>query len=120
VIDRELEKSSSEAEGRRLKDASFIQPGTISLVQVLDVFAIPGAQEAEKRVRLNALSALYSFDGFLDLPEQLLMCLTVFGETREPMTLEELLFANEVQARELDKPLEMIVDVLAFAAAYQG
>jgi hypothetical protein len=103
---------------KRLKNASFIQPWTISLVEVFDMFAIPRAQKTEQRVRLDALGMLDSLDGFLDLAEQLLMCLPMFRKAREPMTLEELLFANEVQARELDKPPEMIVDVLAFAAAH--
>lgn len=106
-------------DGLGLKDAPCVQPGTILLVESLDVLAVPGAEETEQRMRLHAVSAFNPVNGFMYLPQEMPMRIPVFRKARKVMAFQELLLAQEMQARELHQPLQMLVQLLSAATARQ-
>lgn len=106
--------------GRVLVDAAVVEPRAVFLIELFDVLSIPATQEVEERGSLDAIALFDAEDSFFDLAEQVLVSGTVFVEPGKIVSLEELFFADEVHARELEKPIEMIFELFPVAAADEG
>lgn len=103
-----------------LVDAVIVEPWTVLLIELFDVLAIPTAKEVKQCGSFNGIALLDPQSGFLNVAEQFLMCRAVLFETWKSISFEQLFFADEVHSRELEKAIQVVVELFTGAAAYEG
>jgi hypothetical protein len=79
----------------------------------------PVVQEAEQIAHAHCLAVLHPVDGLLELRQQTLVLGAVPCEAGEAMLLQQLLFAPEVHARELDELVQQFVGLRSLGVVYR-
>ena len=101
-------------------DAAGVEPGAVLAVVIFDVGRVPIAQELEDGSRIEFIAVLGAKGGFLDLRQQALVGVAMLGRSGKGMLLEQLLFAGEVHARELDEAVQAPAYMFASLAVDHG
>jgi len=86
------------------------------LVVALDVLHIPGAQEVRERLEFNICGVACVVQCGLDLGQKVMVSCAVLGQAGESLLFQKLLFALEVQLRELYQSIKLVPNLSAIFA----